>query len=68
MELQALDHRAATYEKLGDFDKALKDGKSMIQLMPESSKASTAHNEHHKRPYLTIVGLLAMWQSVAAQE
>ncbi|TAQ84769.1 hypothetical protein B7494_g6925 [Chlorociboria aeruginascens] len=36
--LTALDHRAATYEKLEQLQPALRDAKQMIDLMPELSK------------------------------
>ncbi|KAF5875213.1 putative f-box domain protein [Botrytis fragariae] len=36
--LTALDHRAATYEKLGLLQPALKDAKEMLELKPELSK------------------------------
>ncbi|PQE21115.1 f-box domain protein [Rutstroemia sp. NJR-2017a WRK4] len=38
MLLTALDHRAATYEKLEQLQPALKDAKQMIELKPELSK------------------------------
>ncbi|KAM3074201.1 hypothetical protein ACMFMG_002978 [Clarireedia jacksonii] len=38
MLLTALDHRAATYEKLEQLQPALKDAKHMIELKPELSK------------------------------
>jgi len=36
--LNALDARAATYEKLGDLQPALRDAKKMIDEMPKLSK------------------------------
>jgi len=36
--LVALDHRAATHEKLGDFKSALRDSKKMIEEKPNASK------------------------------
>jgi len=36
--LNALDARAATYEKLGDLQPALRDAKKMIDEMPNISK------------------------------
>ncbi|KAM0135901.1 hypothetical protein ACHAQE_005854 [Botrytis cinerea] len=36
--LTALDHRSATYEKLGQLQLALKDAKEMLELKPELSK------------------------------
>ncbi|ESZ92258.1 hypothetical protein SBOR_7347 [Sclerotinia borealis F-4128] len=36
--LTALDHRAATFEKLGQLQSALKDAKEMLELKPELSK------------------------------
>jgi F-box/TPR repeat protein Pof3 len=36
--LNALDARAATYEKLGDLQPALRDAKKMIDTMPKLSK------------------------------
>lgn len=41
--LTALDHRSATYEKLGQLQLALKDAKEMLELEPELSKASTSY-------------------------
>lgn len=38
MLLQALEHRAATYEKLDDLQSALKDSRRMITLKPEAAK------------------------------
>lgn len=38
--LTALDHRAATYEKLKQLQPALRDAKRMIDLMPETPKVS----------------------------
>lgn len=38
--LTALDHRAATYEKLDLLQPALKDAKEMLELKPELSKVS----------------------------
>jgi F-box/TPR repeat protein Pof3 len=40
MLLTALDHRAATYEKLEQLQPALKDAKQMIELKPELSKVT----------------------------
>lgn len=36
--LVALDHRAATHEKLWDFKNALRDSKKMIEEKPDASK------------------------------
>ncbi|KAH8589686.1 hypothetical protein B0O99DRAFT_331748 [Bisporella sp. PMI_857] len=38
LQLTALDHRAATLEKLGNLKSALKDSKQMIDLKPELAK------------------------------
>lgn len=38
--LTAWDHRAACYEKLQQYQPALKDAKRMIDLKPECSKVS----------------------------
>jgi F-box/TPR repeat protein Pof3 len=38
--LTALDHCAATYEKLGKLQAALRDSKQMIDLKPELAKVS----------------------------
>jgi F-box/TPR repeat protein Pof3 len=40
--LNALDNRAATYEKLGQLQLALRDAKEMIDRMPKVSKVSHA--------------------------
>jgi F-box/TPR repeat protein Pof3 len=36
--LTALDHRAATYEKMAQLQAALRDSKQMIELKPELAK------------------------------
>jgi F-box/TPR repeat protein Pof3 len=38
MLFTALDHRAATLEKLGEHRSALKDAKAMIDLKPRNAK------------------------------
>lgn len=38
--LDVLDNRAATYVKLGDFQKALKDGRRMIALGKQNVKVN----------------------------
>jgi F-box/TPR repeat protein Pof3 len=38
LHLDALDHRAATLEKLGDFKAALKDSKRIMDLQPDVAK------------------------------
>lgn len=65
MAMKALDNRAATYEKLGELNKALKDAKSMIELMPEVSKVRVVYKDIWKH-VLTITGLPAMRQNLAA--
>jgi hypothetical protein len=39
--LDALDNRAATYEKLGQLQAALRDGKEMIDMKPRLSKVGS---------------------------
>jgi hypothetical protein len=41
--LNALDHRAAAYEKLEQLQPALRDSKRMIDLKPDLSKVCTEH-------------------------
>lgn len=65
MAMKALDNRAATYEKLGELNKALKDAKSMIELMPEVSKVRIVC-KNIWRHILTITGLPAMRQDLTA--
>jgi F-box/TPR repeat protein Pof3 len=43
--LTALDHRAAAYEKLKQFQPALRDAKRMIETKPDSSKVSYTTRE-----------------------
>lgn len=38
LQLTALDHRAAVYEKTGQLQAALRDSKQMIDLKPELAK------------------------------
>lgn len=46
--LTALDHRAATYEKLDKLQAALRDSKQMIDLKPELSKVFLLESSHYQ--------------------
>ena len=45
--LTALDHRAATYEKLDKLQAALRDSKQMIDLKPELAKVLPSETHHY---------------------
>jgi len=48
LRFTALDHRAATYEKLDQLQSALRDSKQMIDLKPELAKVSRKYCLTHR--------------------
>ena len=65
--LTALDHRAATYEKLDQLQLALKDAKEMLELKPDLSKAGYHYFEDDSSSLIDVLGLSSMWESFTAQ-
>lgn len=66
MLLTALDHRAATYEKLEQLKLALRDSREMIELKPEFAKVSFRSRLLHLQRLTICLGILAMCKSLAA--
>lgn len=64
--LTALDHRAATYEKLDQLQDALRDAKAMIDLKPDLAKVivKTPHHRHKGR-LSNRIGLSPMRKGLA---
>lgn len=44
-DINLLDSRAASYEKLGQLDKALEDAKAMIRIFPQNPKVSDSSHD-----------------------
>ncbi|KAI6248156.1 hypothetical protein HI914_03105 [Erysiphe necator] len=51
---KALDSRAACYEKLPDLHLALRDGRNMIRIKPDSSKLASFLEEESKTSFLGV--------------
>lgn len=64
--LTALDHRAATFEKLGKLQAALRDSKQMIDLKPELSKVLDL-GPFAVQALISMVGLPTMCENLAVE-
>jgi tetratricopeptide (TPR) repeat protein len=65
--LTALDHRAATYEKLNKLQAALRDSKEMIDLKPDFAKVRLSEPRDIQPVCLSFTGLHAMCKSLATE-